>query len=100
MTQDHRLLFDDDVYYDMSRGSYDAEKWMSMNRVLTKASDMQRSKKKFEELFNKGVLLVGDTLTMNKTGGDGINIAFSATVGQLSSAMSSRADKSSSFFRR
>ena len=92
MTQNYRLLFDDDVYINMSQYSYDAVQWMNMDCVLTKASEIQRSKKKFEELFRRGVLLTGDTLTMNKTQEDGSTIAFSATVGQLSSTASSRAN--------
>ena len=98
MTQNHHLMFDDDVYYDMSQDSYDAVKWMRMDGVLTRASAMGRSKKKFEELFKNRVLFIGDTLTMKKTGEDGITAEFSATVGQLYSEMSFRADNRSFYF--
>ena len=100
MTNDYPLLFDDDFYYSMAQDSYDCVQWMNIDRVVTSASEMQRSSKKFEELIRRGVLSIGDTLTATNTGGDGTTIVFSATVGQLFSTLSYRADNSYLSFRR
>ena len=82
--QEYPLLFDDSVYADMAQYQYDPSRWMSMQPVPAEAIKIRRSGKKIEELCKKGVMLIGDTLTMRKAGGDGITIAFSATVGKQS----------------
>ena len=90
---EYRLLFDDDVYANMVQYQYDAARWMRMDRVLTKAAGIPRSRKKLVELVRKGAMLIGDTLTTRKTDGNGVAVSFSATVGQqpLPSVVSSRA---------
>lgn len=87
--REYALLFDEAVYADMVQYHYDPSRWRGMQRVGAKAIQISRSKKKLEELCRKGAILIGDTLTMRKTGRDGIAIAFSATVGKQSSIQSS-----------
>lgn len=53
-----------------------------MNRVLEESTQIPRSKKKLLELYRKGVLLIGDTMTMTWTGTDGVTVSLSATVGR------------------
>ena len=64
---------------------------MNIDRVLTRATGIPRSKKKLVELCRKRVVLISDTLKTNATGA---TIVFSATVGQQPSPLvvSSRAD--------
>ena len=92
MSTEYRLLFDDDVYADMVQDSFNLSRWMNMDRVLARATIIPRSKKKLDELCRKGAVLIGDTLTMRMTGGDGVTIDFSATVSRQASVMLSRAN--------
>ena len=82
MSQEHPLLFPDRVYADMVQYGYDTARWMQMNRVLEESTQIPRSKKKLFELYRKGVLLIGDTMTMTWTGTDGVTVSLSATVGR------------------
>ena len=88
----YSLLFDEAVYADMVQDHYNSPRWMGMQPVLAAATRIPRSKKKLDELCRKGAILIRDSLTMTKTGRDGTEITFSATVGKVSLVLPSRAD--------
>lgn len=77
---EYTLLFDDGVYEVMARSHYDAFLWMARQPVLTVAANIARSKKKLQELCKRGVIQVGDMMTMTKSNRNGDLFTFSATV--------------------
>lgn len=91
---EHDLMFDDSFYLDMAKHDYErnVQRWMGKESVLNKAASMPRSKKKLNELWKKGALQIGDTMTMKKTAGNGNDVFFSATVGIKSSVLRSGAN--------
>ena len=80
------LMFDESLYLEMTKVDYEQniQQWMAKESVLTKARDMPRSKKKMEELWKKGAIKKGDTLSMRKTAGNGSHVFFNAMVGSKS----------------
>lgn len=58
-----------------------------MNRVVEESIQIPRSKEKLVELCRKGVVLIGDTMTMT-TGTDGVAVSHGATVDQWPSFVS------------
>ncbi len=83
MPKEYRLLFDDDVYWEMAQRSYDAPRWMNMDSVPAKAMELRRSEKKLEELCRKGAILTDDILTIRQRCKNGGTVSFSATVGLI-----------------
>ena len=80
MSGGYPLLFDDDIYADLVQYQYDAARWMQMDRLLGGSTQIPRSKKKVLELCGKGMMLIGDMMSMRKTGTDGVAVSLSATV--------------------
>lgn len=87
MSQGYPLLFPDQVYAGMVQYHYNTARWMQMNRVVEESIQIPRSKEKLVELCRKGVVLIGDTMTMT-TGTDGVAVSLGATVDQWPSFVS------------
>ena len=94
MAREYPLLFDESEYAGMTRKDYSfyMRRWMDMEPVPAKATEMMRSSKKLDELYRKKVFKEGDTWTMKKTGKNGAVIVFSAKVGSKSSGLPSGAN--------
>ena len=101
MPSEYPLLFDHDTYAHMIRDEYDAARWMQMDRVRAKSTELLRSEKSLKALCRGGVMRIGDMLTMRKNVDNGVTVSITATVSPNSSGLSPRANNDRFFlFRR
>lgn len=101
MPSEYPLLFDHEVYADMTRHGYDAARWMQMDQVRAKSTELSRSNRTLKSLCQGGVMRIGDMLTIRKDVGNGVPVSITATVSLNSSGSLPRANNDGFFlFRR